>query len=164
MKRTGMAILAGLFSIIIFSSTLNIALEDYSSPCFVYVNGKFIGEVKDSTVMQDLKEGAYKVSMFSENFTEVSNDSLLSEAEKKAKKLDDASMKEAIALGTETILLSKDEVKRVLIKNKQVYERLNPKGKSKTLCCCLGGGTGCCLGVLALSTLMVWMNNQIQVP
>lgn len=159
-----MLILLGFFSIAVFSGTVTVLLEDYSSPCFIYVNGESMGEVKDSLFLQDLEEGAYKVSMFSENFIEISDDSLLSEAERKAIKMDDASMKEAVALGTETFFLSKDEAKRFTLKNKQVNEKINPKGKSKTLSCCLWGGTGCCLGVLAVSTLMVWYNNQIQGP
>jgi len=140
--------------------SMTVILEDFSEPCEIFVNGNSIGEVKDSFLFSDIPEGSYKISMFSENVFKEVDDSLLAESDRKAKKLGNEKMKETVLLGTETVFLSKSEAKKITIKNKQVNEKMTVKGKSNNLCCCLGGGTGCCLGILAVSTLMVWLNNQ----
>lgn len=143
-------------------ATLKIILEDQSSPCEIFLNGSSIGIIKDSIIFNDAEEGSYKVSMFSERVFDEKSDSVTSANDKRVRNLDKESMRSAIALGTESVFLSETESKSVILKNKQVAALIKEKKpNNKPFWCCFGGGAGCCLSVLAASTIMVWLNNTV---
>lgn len=151
-------------SIALSASSLTVVLEDNKLQCEIFINGNPVGTVKDSLVFGDIEAGAYKISMFSNSVFDEGPDSLFTKNDLKARKLGPEGMKEAVVLGTESVLVKDGESTRVIIKNRQVNSMLNPKAKTNTACCCLGGAGGCCLGVLAMSGIMVWLNNTVFAP
>ncbi|MGE3062800.1 MAG: hypothetical protein AB7T10_04120 [bacterium] len=148
----------------VFSSKLTIVLEDSAQPSEIFINNSSMGTVKDSILLEDVGEGSYKISMFSGRVFDENDDSIFSENDKKARALGGKKINEAVSLGTESVFIKPDENKTIIIKNKQTNTLLAEKKGGTSACCLLGGVGGCCLGVLGISTLMVWMNNTIFAP
>lgn len=116
-----------------------------------------LGLTKDSTVLKNLDQGTYKISMFSElafGKSKIEKDYAmygldLNENERNLKKMYSENYQKILNMGTETVFLTKDGTRRVFIRNKTVNNMLKTRDYTALICL-----SGTCLGLTGLFVLI----------